>query len=585
VRFVGIVWCVALACTPLQSNVPRVDARADGACASGVLDDDANCGSCGRRCATGDVCMAGECVAALGASRPLAPLTGASVRSTRPTLRWALAEGADGVRAELCRDRAMTEGCVASDLSGVTGAPGADLAPGVWFWRVTSRAGAATSRAVSPTWALRVASVDSAKGSTLDTDGDGRVEVAIAAPRAYGGAGRVYLYEGVTEGSTLSLVTTRRGTGTMNFGQSLAHAGDVNRDGYADLLVGTLEGNRASLYLGGQGALAATPTVLQGGDALARFGVGVAGVGDVNGDGFDDIAVAARSADGAPGLARVFHGGGEGITLEPAVTLTTRGATSLDVTVASAGDVNGDGFADVALGVDGASGGAGVVHVFHGGASGLEDAPAVTLAGADLLGSFGSRLAPAGDVNGDGYGDLFVAAPEAMDQRGRVSVFYGGPRGLSAVAATTLLGRAARARLGYGVASGADLDGDGFTDLITSEPGYPANLGSVLVFRGGAEGIARTPWRTRDGVEGADSAFGFMLLPVDLNFDGRVDLVVTAVGAGSNHGRAHVYLGEPGDLARTPLPVSGLDGAQAVFGWAIAGLWAPRPRVDAFCSL
>ena len=392
----------------------------------------------------------------------------------------------------------------------------------------------------------------------------------------------MYLYEGFPWDAPPTRIHTLRATGVGQFGETLAHLGDVNRDGYSDLVVGTFEGNRASVFLGGGTGLAATPTVLGGGDALERFGSGVAGVGDVNGDGFDDLAVAARSADGGPPLARVFLGGAGGIATDAAATLTTQGLTSLDVTVSAAGDVNGDGFADVALGVHGATGNAGVVHVFYGGAAGLAETPAATLVGADPVGYFGLRVAPAGDVNGDGYADLFVGAPAATDGAGKVVVFHGGAQGLRVGA--TLPGPP-RAQLGDWIAAGADLDGDGFPELIASAPGTSGGAGSVMVFRGGAGGVARDPWVTRDAIDGVDSGYGQALLASDVDFDGRVDLVVSSSNAGSNHGRVYIYRGGPEGLAVTPVPLSGTDGAQAVFGWALARVWRTQRHVDAFYAL
>jgi len=548
VRAALLVWAVG-ACTPLQSAAPR-DAAPDAP--------------------PGDACGAQGCAPEPGPPRLIAPLSGETVRAQRPSLRWRLGASSDGARVTFCRDRAMTDRCASFNARGERGGPTDPLAPGVWFWRAAGRGGQATGRATSATWRLRVGLADSARGSTLDVDGDQSPELAVSAPRAAGYAGRVYLWEAPYENHVAAGAVIRRGSAGSEFGVSLAEAGDVNGDGYSDLVVGAQLANRASLFLGGAGGLAVAPTQRDGGDAHERFGEAVAGVGDVNGDGLDDVAVAARSAEGASARALVFHGDADGVAREASAALFPGADVALYLTVGAAGDVNGDGFADVVLGAPTVQGTAGAAYVFHGGPDGLPPAPSVTLPGVDLAGLFGNRLAAAGDVNGDGYGDLFVTAAGAAGRRGRVYVFHGGPGGLDAVAAVTLDGPAPGSGLGAAVARGADLDNDGFADLVVSASGFPVNLGSVRVHRGGPSGVAREPWLTRDGLDGADAGHGHMLLTGDYDRDGRADLVVTAVGASSNTGRAYLYLGAAGGFAERPIPITGPDGVQAVFGWALA---------------
>jgi hypothetical protein len=586
---------VAVACTPLQTITPRADASPEGPCATGALNDDLNCGVCGHACASGDACLDGVCSPAIRAPRPIAPLSGTTLRANRPTLRWALGAGSDGARVELCRDRAMTRGCVTFDAVGTSGAPPDGLAHDVWFWRVTARAGAITTRATSPTWQLRVGNFDSTRGSTLDLDDDGRLDLAVGAPRVRGGV--VYLYTGGVESPTATPSSTRTGPLGSEFGTSVVNAGDVNRDGYVDLAVSATAADRVYVYLGRAEGLSSTATVIDAAEDVTRFGHEMSGAGDVNGDGFDDLVVSARSLGKPLGLALVYLGGEGGISTTPAITLTAQGDTSQDVHAVGAGDLNGDGFADIALGADTAAGRAGRVHVFHGGPAGLTDTASRSLDGTDARGQFGIALARGGDVNGDGYGDLFVGAPYASPQvasaqdaapsdlasAGKAFVFHGSSGGVGPRAATTLEGTAPGGGLGLVFSAGADIDGDGYADLLVNAGNDPVHTGSIRLHRGGPNGVTRAASLQRDGIDGVDSSFGRVTtIAGDLNRDGFIDLVVTGVGVFHNTGRVYVYFGEPGGSVRMiPVLITGPGGQQGVFGWSLASALSPRsPRLS-----
>src|SRR5690606_25050868 len=98
---------------------------------------------------------------------------------------------------------------------------------------------------------------------------------------------------------------------------------------------------------------------------------------------------------------------------------------ALGTWAATAGDVNGDGYADLVVGAPGAAGGAGQAYLYHGSGGGLSATPALTLSGANAGDGFGRVVGTAGDVNGDGYAEVLVAAPGANSSTGQAYVFAG----------------------------------------------------------------------------------------------------------------------------------------------------------------
>jgi hypothetical protein len=188
----------------------------------------------------------------------------------------------------------------------------------------------------------------------------------------------------------------------------------------------------------------------------------------------------------------------------------------VDTTYGSVLDVNGDGFADLAVGAPGISAG-GQVHVYHGGAAGVPDAPTLTLSGS--LG-YGASLASAGDVDGDGYGDLAIAGSAGS---GSVEVRYGGANGL-ADRVTTLDRGAVTSGFGASLSTAMDVDGDGYADLVVG------GVEHAQVFRGGAGGIATSASETLRGEDAVDSTMTpdarQMTAGGDVNGDRNPDVVV-----------------------------------------------------------
>jgi len=377
---------------------------------------------------------------------------------------------------------------------------------------------------------------------------------------------------------------------TAFFGFSVAGAGDVNGDGYADVIVGawrydageTDEGAAFIFHGSAAGIADATPatahTRLEGDQAGAEMGEYVAGAGDVNGDGFADVIVGAWHYDAGEtdeGAAFVFHGSAAGIVNGTPATAHTRLAgdqagAQMGISVDGAGDVNGDGYADVIVGahtLDAGESDEGAAFVFHGSAAGIADGSPATaqarLESDQADAWMGVNVGGAGDVNGDGYADVIVGARRydaGESDEGAAFIFHGSAAGIAdgtpATAQTRLVGDQADAWMGYSVDGAGDFNGDGYGDVIVGAGLYDAGEkkeGAAFLFLGSASGIADASPSSAHAMFESDQAVAWMGSAVsgagDVNGDGYADVIIGAwrYDAGeTDEGAAFVFLG--GDL-------------------------------------
>ncbi len=407
-----------------------------------------------------------------------------------------------------------------------------------------------------------------AVASIGDVNGDGFGDFAGAAPQWDGDAqdmGRVVVFYGSATGPGEGPDWTASGrVEDALFGTSVAGAGDVNGDGYDDLIVGAQGDDPGSgpvggafLYLGSAAGLQSTPAWTGAGGAdLDRFGASVAGVGDLDGDGLDDVAVGAfrfTDVQVRQGRAFVFRGQGGGLEEEASWTFEgTDPGENLGATVAGAGDVNDDGFDDLLVAAPGYSddwyANSGRVHLFHGSASGPGADPDWTVAPEWAQASFGYSMAAVGDVNGDGYDDVVIgSAPEDIfDRTGdRVFLYFGAANGLARDEAWSGL-YSDYPHHHIAVAAPGDVDGDGRPDLLVGrEVLYLDQHGDAFLYSGGADGFGDPTWHVTP--EKASMLFGSAVAGGDIDGDGLGDLIVGARGFNGDHLNAGRLLLYPAD--------------------------------------
>jgi hypothetical protein len=410
-------------------------------------------------------------------------------------------------------------------------------------------------------------------------------------------------------------------------------AGDVNGDGFADFVITDDSGGSGGGFPLGESYIvfgktsgfdaSIDVTGLDGADGfriIGRSGAFAAGdaaslSGDINGDGFADVIMTDVYANAggltSSGETYVIFGkagpfqavidaddldGSDGFRLQGERQYDTSGRS-----VSIAGDINGDGFADLVVGATGGNDGAetnvGRTFVLFGGAAAfaqdinlgsLDGADGFSITGVDKDDSSGFSVSGAGDINGDGLKDLIIGAfnanPGGDLQAGEAYVLFGAKSFAADIALDTLDGSNGFRldgvdtfdRAGFSVSDAGDFNGDGFADLIIGAPSADtpdASLSGVSYLLFGKAGgfAAAIDLATLDGVDGveilgdtaiAGSGFGVSSAG-DFNADGLDDLIIGAPGGANNAGEAIILFGSKAALGAT-LSIATLDGADGV---------------------
>jgi hypothetical protein len=289
--------------------------------------------------------------------------------------------------------------------------------------------------------------------------------IVVGAPAANDGVGRAFAYN---VAGALGFEFDSPGGGL--FGFSVVDVGDPDGDGYSDIAIGSRTGiGRVYFFDSFSGSLTdslSSPSPLD----ASNFGLDIVNLGDINGDGIDDLAVAAPTDVASTltnaGKVYVFSGATRQFVYELSSPNAEEGGT-FGVAIANVGDINDDGRDDLAVSAyaeDAGASNAGRVYVF----SGFDGSPLFDLISPlpELNGRFGLTLAGIGDTDGDGLPDIAVGAPLEDNTSGRAYVFGGDER----LIATLEPAEGDSVILGVDLVGIGDVNGDGRSDLFVGLP-------------------------------------------------------------------------------------------------------------------
>lgn len=475
------------------------------------------------------------------------------------------------------------------------------------------RAGLMTAHSWEVTGTQANGALGNSGNTACDLDGDGHPDVIVGASvydTSATDAGKVFVYMGTSSGpSTTAAWTAESVNASDDFGIDAACA-DFNGDGYADLAIsadgydvgGMTDAGAVFVWYGGPAGPGnpsglgpnGTPSNADwstlGTQAGEFYGNSIADAGDVNKDGLHELIVGASEYSGSPlesteGRAFVYLGAHAGLPTTPSWTAeSNQPYGGMGARVASAGDVNNDGYGDIIIGSCyepplSNPDCIGRAFVYLGSAAGL--GPSGTPSNADWFADgdgvglqFGYELGGAGDVNGDGYGDIIIGAPyevvSGMAGAGRVYVWFGGPSGTGnpsglgpngnpANADWKAEGDQANGHFGGWVGRAGNVNGDAYADIWVASfrysPGGLTDAGGAWVWLGRAGGLGPTGtpsnanWVVHGEAAGDD--YGSVSWGgSDLNGDGFGDFIVTAPGSTVNGvpgaGEAYAYYGTCG---------------------------------------
>lgn len=419
-----------------------------------------------------------------------------------------------------------------------------------------------------------------------DVNGDGLADLIVGVPQKGASPGKTYVIFGKNNTTAVDIAGIEAGTSNQGFmiegevngddvGRSVSLAGDVNGDGFDDVIIGAPGDGPPFGYYGSSFVVFGKSTgstvqlsdidngsgdgfVFKANSASDYLGQSVSAAGDVNGDGLDDLIVGSPET-GRPGASYVVFGKDSNTEVDITAIENGVGGFVIDganvgdkvgVSVSDAGDVNGDGLADLIVGAYQYDGGVGAAYVVFGksGNTTAVDLNALgtegfLLDGIDANDYAGSSVSGLGDINGDGLDDLIVSAPFAdptapRSEAGQSYVVYGRTAttdiDLTQIESGTgtlgfmINGFGSGDRAGVSVSAAGDVNGDGFEDILVGADRDDPNNGdagaSFVIFGGNFNNLNTTIGdaanNTFTGTAGADRLIG-----------GRGDDTITSNGA------------------------------------------------------
>jgi len=403
---------------------------------------------------------------------------------------------------------------------------------------------------------------DSEYGSTVtdlgDFNGDSYPDFAVGALQAGYNDGHVFIYFGGPELDNIVDLILYGDNENSNFGVCVNGAGDLNADGFDDIIIGSgissSNDKKCKIYFGGSNPDTIADKVIYGGASNSQhFSFRVSGAGDVNNDGFDDVVIGDYGYNNNSGEAYIYFGGAEmdtvcDIVLSPNVVSPVYGG-AFGSPVEQAGDINNDGFDDVIIGSPWENGSTGAAYIFFGG-EGM-DTNAIKIEGRMIeqihAGNFGYSVSGARDVNNDGFDDVVIGTSfNASFHRGMTYVYYGSAEMDTVPDIIISAENTDTYNFGFAVSDVGDVNNDEFNDIAISAIGTGNTPGYTFVFYGGTDmdNIPDIQILGEPSEENMLGGFGSSVSGTgDINADGYDDLIVGNSNYFNHAGRSYIYFG------------------------------------------
>jgi len=351
---------------------------------------------------------------------------------------------------------------------------------------------------------------------------------------------------------TADLVFDPETISSQEFGNWVCIGGDVNGDGFADMLICAPrwqnDRGRAYLYYGGEHMDTRADVVFTGENAGHCLGNQSGAFGDVNNDGYEDVIIGIPGRtwnDKTDGYVNVYYGGPDMDSTPDAILKGEAGSEEHLGLMVATGDIDNDGYADILVGAQGYDNLCGRVYLFWGGDP-FDPLPDVVFEGEEADSLFGRRIDVGGDVNGDGYTDVLIGARQWGDKRyGRAYLFLGNTmERMDTVCDYTFTGEGQNCNMGSSLDI-FDVDNDGIDDVLVGARHAANASGRVYIYWGARDFDASRPGVVLEGQE--NSAMGGDMIECGyLNEDPYGDILVGAWRYPDwiyDHGRAYLFYG------------------------------------------